>query len=197
MRKGGNIAPRGPFCRGTQDGAATMQTSQDPATQMEVRRDEAAVDKVHAMISKAQFAMMGTYDAAGNAHSRPMAAVRHEADRLWFFTREDSRKVTELRRDPRVLVDYADGSNQSYVSIVGRARLRREPGLVHELWSEPLRTWFPDGPDDPHITLIEVDVDSAEFWDSPSSAMVHAYGYVKARLTGEPPQPGEVARVEM
>ena len=174
-----------------------MQTSQDPTTQMEVRRDEAAVAKVHDMISKTQFAMMGTYDAAGNAHSRPMAAIKHEGDKLWFFARDDSRKISELRHDPRVLVDYADGSDQNYVSIVGRVQIRRDPSLVHELWSEPLRTWFPEGPDDPHITLIEVDVDSAEYWDSPSSAMVHAYGYVKARLTGEPPNPGDVARVEM
>lgn len=174
-----------------------MQTSTDPTTQMEVRRDEAAVTKLHEMISKSRIAMMGTYDAGGNAHSRPMAAVEHGGGELWFFTRSDSRKVSEIERDPRVLLDYADEGGQNYVSIVGRARLTSDPARAAELWSEPLRAWFPDGPEDAHITLIEVDVESAEYWDSPSSLMVHAYGYVKARLTGEPAAPGEVARVEM
>ena len=140
--------------------------------------------------------MMGTYDASGVAHSRPMVAVKHEGDKLWFFTRDESRKVSELRQDPRVLLDYSDESGQNYVSIVGRARLTQDSGRAAELWSEPLRTWFPDGPDDPHITLIEVDADGAEYWDSPSSTAVFAYGYLKARLSGEPPTPGDVAQVE-
>ena len=174
-----------------------MQTSHDPSTDMEVRHDADAKAKVHEMISKSRIAMMATYDAAGNAHSRPMAAVEHGGDTLWFFTRDESRKVSELARDPRVLLDYADEGGQNYVSLVGRARTTQDAARAKELWSEPLRTWFPDGPEDPHIALIEVEVDSAEYWDSPSSAMVHAYGYVKARLTGEPPAPGDVAQVRM
>ena len=174
-----------------------MQTSHDPSTHMEVRHDEDAKAKVHELISKARVAMMGTYDATGAAHSRPMVAVKHEGDTLWFFTRDESRKVSEIARDPRVLLDYADWSDQNYVSLVGRGRLTQDTDRAKALWSEPVRTWFPDGPEDPHIMLIEVSVDSAEYWDSPSSAMVHAYGYVKARLTGEPPKPGDVARVEM
>ena len=174
-----------------------MQTSHDPSTDMEVRHDADAKAKVHEMISKARVAMMGTYDATGAAHSRPMVAVEHEGDTLWFFTRDESRKVSELTRDPRVLLDYADWSDQNYVSLVGRARLTQDADRARALWSEPVRTWFPDGPEDPHIMLIEVSVDSAEYWDSPSSAMVHAYGYVKARITGEPPHPGDVAQVRM
>ena len=174
-----------------------MRTSDDPTTDMEVRRDEEGRAKVHEMISKARFAMMGTYDAQGTAHSRPMAAIEHEGRELWFFARSDSRKVAELEADPRVLLDYADGSGQNYVSIVGRARIARDAERARALWSEPLRTWFPDGPEDPHITLIEVEMERAEYWDSPSSAAVYAFGYAKARLTGEPPSPGDVARVEM
>ena len=174
-----------------------METSHDPLTRMEVRTDADARDKVHALISKAKFAMMGTYDIAGNAHSRPMVAVAHEGRELWFFTRAESRKVDELKRDPRVLVDYADGSSQTYISLVGRARLTTDIEKSKELWTEPLRTWFPDGPEDPHIALIEVTVESAEYWDAPSSAMVHAYGYVRARITGTPPAPGDIAHVQM
>ncbi len=50
---------------------------------------------------------------------------------------------------------------------------------------------------DPQARLVKVVADSVEYWDSPSSTMVHAYGYVKARMTGEPPSPGDVAHVKM
>ncbi len=58
-----------------------------------------------------------------------------------------------------------------------------------------MRTWFPQGVDDPEAAILEVKVDSAEYWDAPNSTMVHAYGYLKARLTGESPHPGENEKV--
>jgi general stress protein 26 len=149
------------------------------------------------MADDARFAMEATHDAAGNARSRPMVVVRNEAGTLWFFARRDSRKVCELAPDPRVLLASSDERSRTDVSLVGRARLGQGAARAEALWSEPLRTWLPDGPEDPHIARIEVEAQSAECWDSPSSLMAHAYGYVKARLTGEPPAPGDVARVEM
>ena len=47
----------------------------------------------------------------------------------------------------------------------------------------------------PRIALIKVDVDMAEYWDSPSSTMIYAYGYLKAITTGERHNPGENASV--
>jgi hypothetical protein len=45
------------------------------------------------------------------------------------------------------------------------------------------------------VALLKVTVEAAEYWDAPNSMMVHAYGYVKAALTGEPPHPGENRKV--
>ena len=178
-----------------------MQPSHDPTTQMDVRADAEAREKVHALMKKATFAMFGTYDERGDAHARPMVASDHDDERgggaLWFFTRYDSRKIAELQADGRVTLSYADPKGQNYVSAIGRAQIVRDRAKVEDLWSEPLRTWFPDGPSDDAIALIRVDLERADYWDSPSSTAVYAYGYVKARLTGEPPSPGEVAQVKM
>ena len=174
-----------------------MQPSHDPTTAMEVRTDAEAVEKVHALIKKATFAMFGTYDEHGTCHTRPMVAVDHEAEGLWFFVRTDSRKVVEIARDPRVTLAYADTSGQNYVSVQGRAELVEDRAKVEELWSEPLRTYFPDGLDDPHVALLRVEMETAEYWDSPSSFVVHTAGYLKARLTGEPASPGDIAQVRM
>jgi hypothetical protein len=40
--------------------------------------------------------------------------------------------------------------------------------------------------DDPFISLIRVDVESAQYWDSPSSAVVHLVGFIKGLTTGKP-----------
>ena len=72
----------------------------------------------------------------------------------------------------------------------GRASLVRDKADIEAHWSEILKTWFPKGKDDPDIALLKVVVQQAEYWDAPSSTMLHAYGYLKAALTGQSPEPG-------
>ncbi|WP_270935837.1 pyridoxamine 5'-phosphate oxidase family protein [Falsiroseomonas oryzae] len=164
---------------------------------VETRTDQAARDKVWELIREVQVAMMVTLDEQGRMRGRPMRAVsmKEFAGTLWFFTSQPSPKTDEIRHDDRVLLAYADPSSQNYVAVSGTAQVIRDPRKQQELWSEPLRTWFPGGPDDPKAALLKVEVEGAEYWDAPSSTFVHAYGYVKARLTGEPPKAGDNDKV--
>ncbi len=165
----------------------------------ETRTDKAARDKLWGMIRDIKVAMLVTLDQEGQMRGRPMRAValREFAGELWFFTSQPSPKTAEIRQDDRVLLAYADPDDQNYVAISGHAQVIRDEAKQKELWSEPLRTWFPGGPEDPSAALLKVEVDGAEYWDSPSSTLVHAYGYVKARLTGEPPKAGENDKVAL
>ncbi len=154
--------------------------------------------KVHALIKDIRVTMMASTAPEGFLHARPMVAQHREADSdLWFFTDRHSEKIPEIRADPRVALAYAEPSDQNYVSISGTASVIEDRAKIKELWSEPMRTWFPKGPDDPDIALIKVNAERAQFWDSPSSTFVYAYGYVKARLTGERPKPGEEGKVRL
>jgi general stress protein 26 len=123
--------------------------------------------------------------------------VQEPYDELWFFTRDDSPKIREIARNPEVLLSYAEPKGNNYVSIAGTAGIVNDRAKIKTLWSEWMRTWFPQGPDDAHIALIRVNAVRAEYWDAPSSAFVYAYGYVKARLTGEMPKAGEHRKVAM
>jgi len=164
---------------------------------VETRTDQAARDKVWELIREVQVAMMVTLDEQGQMRGRPMRAVslKEFSGTLWFFTSQPTPKTTEIQHDDRVLLAYSDPSSQNYVSLSGSAQVIRDTAKRKELWSEPLRTWFPKGPDDPHAALLKVEVEGAEYWDAPSSTFLHAYGYVKARLTGEPPKAGDNDKV--
>jgi general stress protein 26 len=164
---------------------------------VETRTDQAARDKVWGLIRDVKVAMLVTKDEDGQLRGRPMRAVQASdfTGTLWFFTTRHSPKAEEIGQDAHVLLTYADPGAQTYVSVSGTAQVLRDPAKQKELWSEPLRTWFPGGPDDPEAALLQVAVEGAEYWDSPSSSFVHAYGYVKARLSGEPPQIGENDKV--
>ncbi len=152
-------------------------------------------EKLWSMMKDIKFAMMTTEDGP-NLRARPMAASQTGFDgTLWFFTRKSSHKVTEVNADERVGVTYADSSSQDYVSLSGRAVLLTDGASIAAHWDESVRTWFPKGKDDPEIALLKVTVEAAEYWDAPNSTMLHAYGYVKAVLTGESPNPGENKKV--
>ncbi|MDB5512274.1 MAG: pyridoxamine 5-phosphate oxidase [Enterovirga sp.] len=144
--------------------------------------------KLYKMIEGVKVAMMTTVEPDGTLHSRPM--WNHSSDEsgdLWFFTRARTPKVGELQRESEVNLAYSDPSGQDYVSVSGKAEIVRDKAKVKELWSEGLRTWFPNGPDDPDIALIRVHPSGGEYWDGPSRTVLQLYGYAKARLTGEPP----------
>lgn len=153
--------------------------------------------KVHDLISSISVAQMVTVGRDGRLHSRPMVGQQLDHhDELWFFTGAGSSKTDEIDANAEVLLTYSDPSRQHYVAVRGTAHIVRDPSKIHELWPEPLRTWFPKGPDDPEIALIRVSIRDADYWDSPSSTLVHVYGYAKALLTGERPNPGENEHVE-
>ena len=156
------------------------------------------VKKLAKLIEKIDFAMLTTATADGSLRSRPMSTQKSEFDgTLWFYTDIDSGKVYEIERDKHVNVAYADPQNQRYISVSGRASISRDKAKIKELWSPAIKAWYPDGPDDPRIALLRVDVEQAEYWDNPSNKVVTLVGFVKASLTGERFMPGDHGKVNL
>lgn len=162
-------------------------------------RNHAGAEKLYTLIKDIRIAMMTTSEPDGTLHSRPM--YNQEADEhgdLWFFTKLQSPKITEISKDSQVNLGYSDPDKQHYVSVAGKAEIVRDKAKIEEKWSEGMRAWFPNGTDDPQIALIRVHPEKGEYWDSPSSTIVHLYGYVKARLTGgSPTELTEQAKVNL
>ena len=162
------------------------------------RHGDPNAEKLYELIKSCRFCMMTTVEPDGSLHSRPMYSQdADEAGDLWFFTRMQSPKITEISRDHQINLAFANPDKQDYVSVSGRAEIVRDRQKIDEKWSEPMRTWFPEGKDDPQIALIRVHPEKGEYWDGQSSAMLHLYGYVKAVVTGESPKGGDQAKVDL
>jgi general stress protein 26 len=155
---------------------------------MHDHRDHEGAQKLYDLIKDVKICMMTTVESDGTLHSRPMHNQQaDEAGDLWFFTYLQSPKTTEISKDNHVNLAYSDPQKQHFVSVSGKAELVREKQTIEAKWSEGMRAWFPKGTDEPGIALIRVHPERGEYWDSPSSTLVHLYGYVKARVAGEPP----------
>ncbi len=146
------------------------------------------IKKLNELIQDIDIAMLVTQEADGSLRSRPMAtqAVEFDGD-LWFFTDINSGKVDEAQQNRQVNVSYSEPDDQTYVSLSGTATIVRDQAKINELWNPTLKAWFPDGKESPNVALMKIHVTQAEYWDSPSSAMVALYGMAKAIVTGNSP----------
>jgi hypothetical protein len=62
---------------------------------------------------------------------------------------------------------------------------------------EAAEAWFPDGPTDPDLALVQVEIIHANYWDVKQSKPVQLFAMAKSVFTGKPPQLGEHAEVRM
>ena len=60
-----------------------------------------------------------------------------------------------------------------------------------------MAAWFPEGVDDPHLALVKVTIEAAEYWDAELGKMRQLLKMARAAITGHPPKmaPGEHGRV--
>lgn len=158
---------------------------------------EEAVEKLGELIRDIRIAMLTTAKPEGTLHGRPMATQEAPFDGdLWFFTGASSPKVGEIEDDQHVQLSYAQPDKNVYVSVSGRASIVRDKEKARELWSPAMKTWFPDGLDDPDLALLKVHVEAAEYWDTHSSAVVHLFGFIKAVATGQRPDVGDHEKID-
>ena len=156
-----------------------------------------SIEQLKELLEGIDFTMLTTV-AGGKLHSRPMSTQEmDENGDLWFFTNDDSRKIDEVNADDRVNAAYSDADGNTYVSVFGRAEVVKDRAKMEELWNPIHKAWFPEGLDDPHICLLKVSVEEAEYWDAPSSKFVQIAGFVKALVTGEPAKGGDHGKVEL
>jgi general stress protein 26 len=151
-----------------------------------------SIEKLQELIKDIDIAMLTTQDVDGSLRSRPMGTQEVEFDGdLWFFTDDETAKVYEIQHQRHVNVSYADPKSQTYVSVSGTASVVRDSAKIKELWSPLYKAWFPEGVDDPNLVLLKINVEKAEYWDSPHGTVMTMIGFVKAIVTGQSYEPGD------
>jgi general stress protein 26 len=160
--------------------------------------DPKAYQKLQELVREIDVAMVTTVTPDGALRSRPMATAAFDDDgTIWFFTADDSGKAHDLEEEHAVNLSYAEPRKHRFVSVTGSASLVRDRDKAKELWKASFKSYFPRGLDDAHVTLLAVKIESAEYWDVPSSKMVQLLSITKAAPTGDDPDLGEHTKVEV
>lgn len=115
--------------------------------------------------------MLTTVTMDGTLRSRPMLTLEFDDEgQLWFFSSDESGKAHDLEGEKAVNLAYADPERQSYVSITGLASVVQDRAHSERLWQPRMEQYLPGGLDNPHLVLIRVQIEAAEYWDFAGSA---------------------------
>ena len=143
------------------------------------------IEKLKSFIDNGDIAMLCTLQG-DHIHSRPMATSDLDSEgNIWFFTDEFSPKVDEVENNQNITLCYMDHGNSKYICINGTASVVNDSAKMKELFNSSVKTFFPEGLNDPKLALLKVRPKHAEYWDSHSNSMVHFMGILGSALTDE------------
>jgi general stress protein 26 len=113
-------------------------------TNQQLSRDQ-LIAAAHEIISTARYCALITIDSSGRAHSRTVDPFAPDENmEIWIGTNPRSRKVAQIRRDPRVTLYYFDRDAQAYVTIFGIARLVNDATEKAKHWKAEWKDFYPD-----------------------------------------------------
>lgn len=147
-----------------------------------------AIKNLRSKIKSIRFGMLTTLNDDQRLSSRPMTQQQlDDSGTLWFFLSDTALLARDIKQHPHINVTFAEPADSVYVTISGDADVIKNREKAEELWSPAVAAWFPEGIEDPHLSLIKFNIHTAEYWDSHTNKMLQLFAVAKAAIIGEPP----------
>lgn len=97
------------------------------------------------IIQETNYCALITLDSTGQPQVRTMEVLPVEENfTAWFGTNKNSRKVNQVKNDPRVTVYYSDPSGNGYVVLTGTAVIVDDKKKKEKYWKEDWDQFYPD-----------------------------------------------------
>jgi general stress protein 26 len=153
--------------------------------------DREDIGRVWSIIEAVGVCMLTT-QSAGRLRARPVEArPDRKAGLIFVVTDAHSAKQDEIETKPEIGLVFVDANAKAYLSITARARVTRDIAKLEQVWRITDTAWWPGGPTDPNVCLLQIEPQTAELWDGPASTAVSVFEFAKAWLTGTEPALGE------
>lgn len=123
---------------------------------------DAIIEAAEAIMVAAPGCALITIGPDGAPQARMMNPFPPEGLSVWMATNRDTRKVAEMRADPRVTLVYFDAADPGYATLIGRVRLVDDPVEKRARWKDEWSMYYPGGPEGASYLLIEFVPDRLE-----------------------------------
>ncbi len=109
------------------------------------------------IVQKARYCTLITIGEDGQPQARIVDPLAPDgAFTMWIATNPLTRKVDQIRRNPRVTLSCFDAATSSYVSVLGRGELVSDAAEKQRHWKSDWSQIYPNGARGDDVVLIRV-----------------------------------------
>jgi general stress protein 26 len=144
---------------------------------------EALRDRLWKELDDARIVMLGLVGGEPH-HMQPMAAFGDKADdAIWFFTKKDTDLVRQTGAGHDAMVCIMAKDMEFQACIHGQLQEDIDRAKLEQFWSPYVSAWYPDGKDDPELTMVRLDPKDARVWVSKRGPISYPLQIAKANAT--------------
>jgi general stress protein 26 len=119
-----------------------------------MNKDE-AIGKGLELANRSEIAMLGTNADQGYPHIRGMIKMENEGlKKIWFSTNTSSKKIEQLKKNPKACVFFVDMDKWMGLTLVGTCKILRDAESKQRLWREGFEKYYPLGVTDPDYSVL-------------------------------------------
>ena len=160
-------------------------------------QNQEAIKKIQELVDAANVCLFATDLSHVPMSVRPMSTSKvDEEGNLWFFSKKDSDKNEHILEDDQVQLLYSNNGSSEYLSLYGHAEIIRDSAKIEELWTPIAKAWFPEGKEDPSITLLKVTPKEGHYWDTKNGKVISLIKIALSAVTGKPSDIGVEGKVK-
>ena len=116
---------------------------------------ETAIQQALALVDRSSIVMLGTNSDDGAPNIKAMLKMENEGLKtVWMSTNTSSRRVGQLRCDPRVCLYFIDMEKWMGVMLVGEVEVLQDAESRQRLWREGYERYYSLGVNDPDYTVL-------------------------------------------
>ena len=152
---------------------------------------EEAIEKFKEIVKHESVCLFTTRLTEVPLTTRPMSVQKVcDQGNFWFLSASDSEKNQEIETDQRVQLFFNNTSKYEFLSVYGTASITRDRAKIDELWTNIAKAWFPEGKDDPRVTVIKVTPEEGFYWDTKDGKLVSMIKILASAVAGKTFQEG-------
>jgi general stress protein 26 len=164
---------------------------ENKASEIKNLNNQEGVEKFKELVDHQSVCLFTTNLTHQPLTTRPMSVQKVcDQGNFWFLSSSDSDKNKEIEQDTRVQLFFSNTSNYEFLSVYGKASITRDQAKIDELWTPIAKAWFPEGKEDPHVTVIKVEPEDSFYWDTKDGKIVSMIKILASAVSGKTLQEG-------
>jgi len=114
-----------------------------------------AINQGLELVNSSTIAMLGTNGEDGFPHIKAMLKMENEGlKKIWFSTNTLSKRVEQIKKNPKVCVYFVDPNEFKGLMLVGNIKILQDKSSRQRLWREGFERYYPLGVADPDYSVL-------------------------------------------